>query len=368
MVARDPGGRIVLDGRCLPAHVRGRVQWAWSRVRSPVVSGREAFLPLGIGVSVHGVLGALQDDADGSVLQLDQHDLRVLTILANQAAVSLQNDDVLRRNEHLLSETEQLYEGANARAQALAERNRQLQTAQKPLGSAQQRQVVDDERRRLASELHDSVIQQVLAAGIAIERCRGQVTAGTALHERLGDARRLTRLAVEQLRSSIHALSGESNGPAEDLSTMLQRLREVQAADPFDVAIEVSGEPVPLPGPVTQSLFRIASECVFNAAVHARAQQAVVSLGYSDGTLRLAVADDGDGEPEAVRRVIRGELPGTGGGYHRGLADIAARVERLRGMLEVEQSRLGGIQIEVRLPLALDRGQRVTDEQEVPHD
>lgn len=149
---------------------------------------------------------------------------------------------------------------------------------------------------------------------------------------------------------------------------MLQRLRDVQAADPFDVAIEVSGEPIPLPGPVTQSLFRIASECIFNAAVHTRAQRAVVSLGYSDGTLRLAVADDGDGEPAAVRRVIRGELPGTGGGYHRGLADIAARVETLRGTLEVERSPLGGIQIDVRFPLALDRGQRVTDGQEVPHD
>jgi signal transduction histidine kinase len=368
MVARDPGGRIVLDGRCLPAHIRGRVQWAWSRVRSPVVSGREAFLPLGIGASVWGVLGALQDDADGSVLQLDQNDLRVLTILANQAAASLQNDDVLHRNEQLLTETENLYEGADARARAMAERNGQLQAAQTGLGPGQQRQLMDDERRRLASELHGSVIQQILGAGIAIEWCRSQVPAGTALHERLGNARRMTRLAVEQLRSSIHALSGGPNEPAEDLSTMLRRLRDAQATDPFDVSVEVSGDPVPLPGPVTQSLFRMASECVFNAALHARAQRAVVSLGYGDGTLRLAVADDGDGEPPAVRRVIRGEVPGTEGGYHRGLADIAARAERLHGELEVERSPLGGIQIEVRLPLALIRRDRAADGEEAQHD
>jgi len=79
------------------------------------------------------------------------------------------------------------------------------------------------------------------------------------------------------------------------------------------------------------------------------------------------VADDGRGEPRAVARVVRGEVPGTGGGYHRGLADVAARVKELGGALSVERSELNGVQIEVRLPLGVVARHDAHAERTGPH-
>ena len=357
LVARDPSGRILLDEGSLPDRVGSRLRRALAWPRPVRASGAEVFLPLHVDGAFHGVLGALQDNAAADV-RLDGTDLRVLTILANQAVVSLQSEDARRRNEQLLARTEELYEHAEARARTLAERNRELQETRKSLDLAQRQRVVDHERRRLARELHDSVAQQVLSAGMAIEWCRGEVPAGSPVHAELERAKQLARAAVEQLRSSIHALGDGRAVEDEDLPGMLRRLQAFDGTKHFDLTVHVVGPPVPLSATAKRSLFRIASECLFNTAAHAGARRAVVSLVYGSDAVRLAIADDGDGEPEAVRKICRREVPGVGGGYHRGLADIVVRVQELGGTLAVERSRLGGIQIEVGLPraLVLDQG------------
>ena len=94
----------------------------------------------------------------------------------------------------------------------------------------------------------------------------------------------------------------------------------------------------------------MASECVFNAAVHGRARRAIIGLGYGSGVLALCVADDGRGKLKTLRKIIRGAVPGTGGGYHLGLTDIAARAEEMGWSLRADRSDLGGIAIRVSLP------------------
>ena len=115
----------------------------------------------------------------------------------------------------------------------------------------------------------------------------------------------------------------------------------------LDVSVEVTGTPVPLAAAVSRSVFQMASECVFNAAVHGRARHAVIRLSYGGGVIALCVADDGSGNPETLRKIIRGEVPGTGLGYHLGLSDIAARAEEMGWSLRADRSDLGGIAIRV---------------------
>jgi signal transduction histidine kinase len=87
----------------------------------------------------------------------------------------------------------------------------------------------------------------------------------------------------------------------------------------------------------------------------------VVHLEYETDVLRLGVADDGDGEPAALRKVVRQEVPGLGGGYHRGLADVAARLRELGGVLAVERSHLGGIGVDIIFALASVRAGNTAD-------
>jgi signal transduction histidine kinase len=319
---------------------------------------REVFVPLQIGGAALGVLGALQNgampgssqtEADG--LHTEDVDLRVLTIVASQVSASLRSDHALRRGERPLAQAEGRYK-ADARAVLSARGNRDLLEARNGLDLARQRQLLENERHRLASELHDSVTQHVLAAGMAIDWCRAEVPPGSAVREHLEYAKRLTRTAVEQLRSSIEALGPHRANAAEDLPGMLRQLQTFGTAKHFDLSVHVVGRRVPLSAAAKQSLFRIASECLFNAAAHAGGRRVVIRLEYGSGTLRLSVADDGSGQPQVLRKILQREIPGTGGGYHRGLVDIGARVAELGGTIDVGRSHLGGIRTAVVVPLA----------------
>jgi signal transduction histidine kinase len=212
--------------------------------------------------------------------------------------------------------------------------------------------LADHERHRLARELHDGAIQEVLAAGLAIDLCLADAPAGSPMHARLEHARRLTATAVRRLRSSLQNLREGAAAPDEELPDMLRRLEIRHSADQLHVSVEVSGLPVPLTMPIRRSLFQVASECVFNAALHGRAHRAVIRLSYGRGIIALCVADDGRGKPATLRKIIRGEVPGTGGGYHLGLADIAARAEEMGWTLRADRSDLGGIAVQVMLPVS----------------
>ena len=218
--------------------------------------------------------------------------------------------------------------------------------------SAVQQTLVEHERHRLARELHDGAIQEVLAAGLAIDLCLADAPAGSPMHASLEHARRLTATAVRRLRSSLQNLREGATAPDEELPDMLWRLKAQHPVRRLDVSVEVTGAPVPLAAAVSRALFQMASECVFNAAVHGRARHAVIRLSYGRGLIALCVADDGSGNPKTLRKIIRGEVPGTGGGYHLGLADIAARAEEMGWSLRADRSDLGGIAIRMSLPAA----------------
>ena len=66
--------------------------------------------------------------------------------------------------------------------------------------SAMMRQVAEHERHRLARELHDGAIQEVLAAGLAIDLCLTEVLAGSPVRARLEHAKRLTAAAMRPVR------------------------------------------------------------------------------------------------------------------------------------------------------------------------
>jgi signal transduction histidine kinase len=209
----------------------------------------------------------------------------------------------------------------------------------------------DSERRRLARELHDSVIQQVLAAGLTIDWCMGEVPAGSPVHEQLAVAKRLACNAARELRASLQELTRrtDDDGDDKDLPDMLRRLVDTHATPRLRLSLQVRGTPEPLPSATRQWLYRFASECLFNSAVHADARHAAIRLRYADGAAALSVADDGHGRPEALRKIISGEVP-RAGGYHFGLTDIAAWAREMGWTLLVSRADLGGIAMEVRLP------------------
>jgi signal transduction histidine kinase len=346
LLGRGPAGRPVGEFGALPGVIARPVAAAlaadavepWQTPEGAVV------VPLVVDGDPVGALVA----CGGPRRTPDASDVAIMRIVANQSAVALHADHLLARSETLRRQTERLYAQAQQRARDLAERHQQLAEAEHRLDVAAQREAVDAERHRIARELHDSVAQHVLSAGMTIEWCRPEVAHHAEVHERLGHAKALTREAVERLRGAIHALSvHESHVPGPGLPGLLDRLPTVPG---LAVAVRVEGRPRVLPPDAEHQLFRIASECLSNTARHARAGRAVVRLGYRPDGLRLSVADDGSGDPETLRRALRAAA-GRDDGHHRGLLNIASRCRELGATLRFTRARLGGVRVEVRLPL-----------------
>ncbi|GAB2743365.1 two-component system sensor histidine kinase MnoS [Salinifilum aidingensis] len=292
----------------------------------------------------------------GPQVQLADTDLAIIRVLANQAAVALYNAHLFQTAAHLRGRADQLTAEASRQAEHLVQRQAELEDVQQRLTAAIQRQVIDEERHRIARELHDSVTQAVLSAGMIVEVCRSELEgvpgpAGDVAH-RLAPAKELTQQAVSQLRSAIYALHNASDEAPGSLPVLLERLSHVHLPTEVEVSVRVAGEPVALPPAVEHSMLRLTGEALFNTATHANAARAVVDLHYSDERVVLSVADDGTGDPEALQRALL-----TGGneraGHHCGLANMAGRAEEMGGELSIRRADLGGVLVHLAVPLPL---------------
>jgi signal transduction histidine kinase len=347
LIGRGPAGVPVGEPDALPGVVRGPVleALAGAAVEPWQTAAGAVVVPLVVDGEPAGALVA----CGGPRRTATAADLAILRIMGNQTAVALLSDHLLAGSEALRRQTEQLYTEAEHRARDLAERHTQLAEAELRLDVANQREAVDAERHRIARELHDSVAQHVLSAGMAIEWCRPEVAHHRDVYDRLGDAKALTREAVERLRVAIHALSSDAHGDT-GLPALLGRLPAAQTLPGMAVAVRVEGRPRALPAAVEHSLFRVASESLFNTVRHAGASRCTVRLAYRPDEVRLSVADDGTGDPDTLRRALRASGR-RDDGYHRGLGNMASRCAEMGATLRFTRARMGGVRVEVRLPV-----------------
>jgi signal transduction histidine kinase len=347
LIGRGPAGVPVGEPGALPGVVRGPVLegLASAAVEPWQTAAGAVVVPLVVDGEPAGALVA----CGGPRRTATPADLAILRIMGNQTAVALLSDHLLAGSEGLRRQTEQLYTEAEQRARDLAERHTQLAEAELRLDVANQREAVDAERHRIARELHDSVAQHVLSAGMAIEWCRPEVAHHRQVYDRLGEAKELTREAVERLRVAIHALSSDGHGDT-GLPALLGRLPAAQTLPGMAVAVRVEGRPRALPAAVEHSLFRVASESLFNTVRHAGASRCTVRLAYRPTEVRLSVADDGTGDPDTLRRALRASGR-RDDGYHRGLGNMASRCAEMGATLRFTRARMGGVRVEVRLPV-----------------
>lgn len=320
--------------------VRSNDDGRWIRVPM-TLEGR----PIGCLVGLH------QLDVDP-----EPGDLSVLRILANQAAVSLHTSEQYQASMALHRRAQLLHDEARAHERDLEVRTAELRSAEDRLVLAQQRELIDTERHRIARELHDSVAQYVLSAGMAVEVARGEAEGlgepGVSISHRLGTAKELSQQAVDQLRRAIYALH---RTPSDRVVALPELLREVAAhhRPQLVVQVRIEGEAVTLPAEAGHELARAVGEALFNVAVHARAERAVVRLRYRPDQVLVSVADDGRGDPKELSRLLRLERGRSGDGSHRGLANIESRLVDLGGSVAFRRARIGGVRVEMRLPLPL---------------
>jgi signal transduction histidine kinase len=329
--ARDPGPHLpdaVLNR--LNDILRGQL----AQFRLPVIERHHAHVPIELNGGVIGAFAAWTP----SHRTLDATDETVMRILSSQTAVALQNCALFSRSRELLAQSEA--------------RNVELLATQRELSAAQRHQVLDSERHRIARELHDSVTQCVLSAGMQIEVCRSEAQSGSAdaLVQRLDLAKDLTRSAVEQLRSAIYALNRPGDARHSSLPEMLEQLATVHMPEDLRVTLRVQGSVAELPSEVEHALLRIAGEALFNTAMHGNATRAIVRLTYRPAAVTMSISDDGTGDPNKLRLMLRLADATDVDGHHRGLANMLARAREHGGTFEVQRSRIGGVRVVTTIP------------------
>jgi len=206
----------------------------------------------------------------------------------------------------------------------------------------QARRKADEERLRIARELHDVLAHNIslinVQSGVALhlidERPEQARTALEAIHEASADA-------LREVRSALNVLRGSTEEPPRTPTAGLARLDELvshAAAAGVGISLDVQGERRPLPASVDLAAFRIVQESLTNIVRHAKAASATVQLTYGNGDLTLQIDDDGSG-------------PGgqTGGG--NGIAGMRERATALGGELEAGPQASGGFRVRARLPL-----------------
>lgn len=349
-------------GTNLPSAVLNRLndilRGQFAQCIHPVIEDHRAHVPMKLDGGVIGAFAAWTPPQR----TLDSTDASVMQILASQTAVALQNSALFQESQRLLERAEQGFSEASRHALDLAERNTELLAAQRQLGAAQQQQVLNSERHRIARELHDSVTQCVLSAGMQIEVCRTAI-AEEERGQRLELAKHLTRAAVEQLRSAIYALNRPGDSTHSTLPELLEQLCTLHMPEDLRVTLRIDGAVAELPNETEHALLRIAGEALFNTAMHGNATRAIVRLAYRSDSVSLSVADDGDGDPAKLRLMVRMASAGDVDGHHRGLANMTARARDHGGELEVRRSRIGGVLIAATIPRpdAPDREQHTAE-------
>jgi signal transduction histidine kinase len=199
----------------------------------------------------------------------------------------------------------------------------------------------EDERRRLARELHDDLTQRLArlaidAGGLERGGGRSSVEDGTA---------RSMRDELIRLSEDVHALSYQLHPSVLDDLGLVEALKaecdRVSRREPVRVSVEARDVPPELPSDAALCLFRVAQEALRNVVRHARARAVRVSLVPSDGGLRLAVQDDGIGFDPAASR----------GGPSLGHASMRERVRLIGGELDIDSAPGRGTTVVAWVPL-----------------
>ncbi len=210
------------------------------------------------------------------------------------------------------------------------------------------RRAAQDERARIARELHDVVAHHVSAiavqAGVAAALAERQP-------ERAREAQTFTfiqetsRQALAEMRALLTVLRGDEEGGAErapqpSLAQVAQLVGQSRAAG-LPVTLEVEGAARPLPEALDLSAYRIVQEALTNSLKHAGQSQARVLVRYASDALELEISDTGHGMTP----------PAHEDGAGRGLIGMRERVALFGGALDAGPSPGHGFRVRARLPL-----------------
>ena len=272
--------------------------------------------------------------------------------LSAQAAVAIHNVQLVARERRALEEhATQLEREVYDRTAELERRNEELskyatnlQQLYHELTEAQKRQMLADERRRIAQELHDRVQQTLFTIGLKADWIKEHCETTSSLVAPLQTIKQLASLGTAQVRDAIFALSS-AELPEDGLVKMLYSfIRDLRESSPIEADLVVAEWAISPTPQIEKILLLIAQEALSNARRHAQATIVIVTIRVTREQAVLVIQDNGIGLSEQVLQSYQ-NTP-----MHLGLKGMQHRVEELGGQFMLLNGEEGGLIVKVVLP------------------
>jgi PAS domain S-box-containing protein len=202
----------------------------------------------------------------------------------------------------------------------------------------------DEERRRIARELHDSTGQNLAALSMLLAK---PVEGGSTLHYELrrllGECRKLVQVCSHDIRTLSYLL----HPPLMDERGLPSALRWFAEGftkrSGIQIHLEVSSDMPRLPQEIEMAMFRIVQESLTNTHRHSESSTATIRLGVNRNEVQLEVRDNGKG---LSKPRIGGRVTALG----VGITGMSERVKELNGQMNIESDACG-TSVRVTLPL-----------------
>lgn len=208
--------------------------------------------------------------------------------------------------------------------------------------------VQEDERRRLARELHDDPLQHLTFLTRTLDDLSLWPGPPEQMRERLSGAAVVADEATTSLRKIIQGLRPPVLDDLGLVSALRQLSEEARSRSDALVTLEVAGRPARLNSDLELAAYRIAQEALSNIVRHARATNVQVCLAFTDEDLSLTITDDGVG----IGSVGEAGRPSE----RLGLIGMRERVSMAGGSFALSSSQPSGTRVHATIPLGLTSG------------
>jgi len=213
-----------------------------------------------------------------------------------------------------------------------AERSAELQKLSQRLLKVQ-----DEERRRVARDLHDTTGQTLAALKISIARLHDSCQAAPGALAILSDVEQLADQAIEEIRTMSYLLHPPLLDEVGFACAAEWYIEGFAKRSGINVTAEIANPRERLPKSVEIALFRVLQESLTNVHRHSGASDASIHFQHAGDAVILEIRDFGKGIPEERLRLLHGVTAETG----VGLAGMRERLHELNGRLDIESDARG---------------------------
>jgi len=261
---------------------------------------------------------------------------------ARERAEELKQNQVLLERDLAAQDNlnKQLIDQLNNQVIALDKSNQALQDAHRRLLKAR-----EQDRKRLARDLHDQSIQDLLSINHELEAFENTREITPDVKDFFSEVRKSIRKIIEELRNICGTLRPPTIDSLGVGAAIVSFANDWEVKYKVNVSIEIDPQLIRLPEATELSLYRIVQEALRNVQKHARATEVILQLKHtSPRSILLTISDNGIGLPKDF------DFSSLAGKGHYGLLGISERVALLGGNLSFHNNLDGGLFLQAEIP------------------